>query len=297
MTIEFNCPKCGALIAFDSRHTGKRAKCLECGQRFLIPAESFRKPKKVEPEVAPKEEPLPGFYHAVFIESWSLFVNPQNATTLVFVAAVVCFKFFLGRACCLNYVSAVVIWGWLFGFYLNVIYQTAIVDDVLPDIYLGTSITFLWHIIAPFLTFFYTLFLVELPFILVLSAARDHGVTLGNLWSGHSQLHTLLHCLLAGGLFLFPAAILTTAVGKDLTLLRPDYLLIPMVRALVPYLTVALLLASPCLLQTQTVQYTGAGGIATVMHLSVNLAVQVLAIIAMRSIGLFYRHYGCYFKW
>jgi hypothetical protein len=196
-----------------------------------------------------------------------------------------------------NYLSAVVIWGWLFGFYLNVIYRTAIDDDVLPEIYLGTSITFVWHIIEPFFIFFYTLFLVEFPFILALSVARHHGVTLENLWSGHSQLHTLLHGLLAGGLFLFPAAILTTAVGKDLTLLRPDYLLIPMARAFVPYVTAVSLLAATCLLQTQAVQYTAAGTITTVMHLSLNLAVQVLALIAMRAIGLFYRHYGCYFKW
>ena len=297
MTIEFNCPKCGALIAFDSRHTGKRAKCLTCGQRFIIPAESFRKPKKVQPEAAPKEEPIPGFYHALFIESWGVFVNPQNVTTLVFVLAVVCFKFFLGRACCVNYLSAVVIWGWLFGFYLNVIYQTAIVDDVLPEIYLGTSITFVWNIIAPFLTFFYTLFLVEFPFILALSVARHHGVTLANLWSGSSTLHVVLHALFAGGLFLFPAAILTTAVGRDLTLLRPDFLLIPMARAFVPYVIAVSLLAATCLLQTQTVQYTDAGTITTVMHLSINLAVQALALIAMRAIGLLYRHYGCYFKW
>jgi len=28
MTIEFNCPNCGALMAFDRRHRGRRARCL-----------------------------------------------------------------------------------------------------------------------------------------------------------------------------------------------------------------------------------------------------------------------------
>ena len=65
MTIEFNCPWCGALIAFDGKHSGKRAKCLSCEQRFLIPAESFQKAKKVAPEPEPKEDPIPGFYRAV----------------------------------------------------------------------------------------------------------------------------------------------------------------------------------------------------------------------------------------
>lgn len=72
MTIEFNCPKCGALVAFDSKHAGKRAKCLACGQRFLIPSQSFQKPEKAEPEAEPKEDPIPGFYRAVFIDSWRI---------------------------------------------------------------------------------------------------------------------------------------------------------------------------------------------------------------------------------
>ena len=125
MTVEFNCPKCGALIAFDSRHSGKRAKCLTCGQRFIIPSASFQKPEKVTPEPEPKGDPVPGFYHAVFVDSWKLFVDRRNVTTLAFVAAVICFKFFLAHACCLNYVSQIVVWGWLFGFYGSLIAETA----------------------------------------------------------------------------------------------------------------------------------------------------------------------------
>ena len=36
---------------------------------------------------------------------------------------------------------------------------------------------------------------------------------------------------------------------------------------------------------------------ASSAQLGLNLAVQVLAIIAMRSIGLFYKHYQCYLRW
>ena len=297
MTIEFNCPKCGAVIAFDSKHAGKQAKCLTCEQKFLIPAESFQKPKKVASEPPPREDPLPGFYSAVFLDSCKVFFDPQNVTTVVFVIAVVCFKFFLASACCLNFISMIVIWGWLVGFYLNVISRTAIDDDVLPEIYLGTSVSFLWFIIAPFLTFLYTLFLVELPFLIALSFVHDQGVTFENLWSGHSSAHTLLQVLLIGGLFLFPAAILTTAVGKDFGLLRPDYLLAPVFRALIPYLLTVSLLTATCLAEMQTEQYAGEPAKVTAIHLAVNLMVQVLAIITMRSIGLFYRHYTCYFKW
>lgn len=297
MTIEFNCPKCGALIAFDRKHAGRRARCLTCGQKLIIPAESFKKPEKVAPEPEQPPEPLPGFYRAVFASNFKLFVDPANATTLVFVAAVVCFRFFLAQACCLNYVADLLIWGWLFGFYLNVIYQTAFDEDTLPEIYIGTSATFLWYAIYPLLIFGLTLAVVELPFFIALWLFQDSGITLTNFGSGIGPAYLLLQLLFLLGLFLFPSAILTSAVGRDIAMLRPDYLLIPIAHAFAPYVTCVGLLAAACFLQTQATQYTGTGPVTTVLHLALNLLVQVVAIFAMRAIGLLYRHYACYFKW
>ena len=297
MTIEFNCPKCGALIAFDSRHAGRRARCLTCGQKFIIPSESFKKPEKITPELEPRADPTPGFYRAVFVDNFKLFVDPRNATTLVFVAAVVCFRFFLAQACCLNYVTDFVIWGWLFGFYLNVIYQTAFDEDVLPEIYIGTSATFAWYAIYPLLIFGFTLALVELPFFITLWLVQDSGITLANFGSSIGPVYLLLQIFFVLGLFLFPAAILTTSVGKDIALLRPDYLLAPVLGAFAPYVTCVVLLAAAVFLQTQTTQYTAAGPVATALHLALNLLVQVVAILAMRAIGLLYRHYACRFNW
>lgn len=298
MTIEFNCPNCGALIAFDSQHSGRRARCLSCGQKFIIPAESFQKPEKIAPEPEPKGEPIPGFARAVFVDTCKVFVHPENVTPLAFVVAVVSFRFFLAQGiCCMNYISSIIIWGWLFGFYLNIIYQTAYDDDLLPEIYLGTSTTFLWYVFQPFWGFFYTLALVEIPFFISLSLTHSYGITLTNFGSAIGPLHLLVQFLFVLGLFLFPAAILTTAVGKDFALLRPDYLLAPVARAFFPYAAIVLMLAAVCFLQRHASQYTGAAPITTTLHLALNLLVQVIAIFAMRAIGLFYRHYGCYFKW
>jgi len=298
MTIEFNCPNCGALIAFDSKHSGRRAKCLTCGQKLIIPNESFQKPEKITPEPKPREDPIPGFGRAASVETWKLFVHPQNVTTLAFIVTVVCFRFFLARGvCCLNHVTTIVIWGWLFGFYLNIIQQTSYDEDLLPEIYLGTSITLAWYIVQPLLTFCYTLALVELPFFITLGLFQDSGITMTNFGSAISPLHLLLQFLFILGLFVFPAAILTTSVGKDLAMLRPDCLLAPILRAFGPYIYVVLLLAAACFLHFHARQYTGANPIATVLHLALNLLVQVFAIFAMRAIGLFYRHYACYFRW
>jgi hypothetical protein len=297
MTIKFYCPNCDAIIAFDSKHAGKRARCLTCGQIFIIPQKDDEIPQKIKAEPQYKGQPVPGFYHAVFIDSCKLFFDPQNATSFVFVTAIVCFRFFLAASCCMNYISFVVVWGWLLGFYLNIIYETAFEIDKLPEIYLGTSTGFFWYIIKPFFIFLYTMFIVQLPFIIALALLEDKGLTYENMWQARTSLHLLLQTLFILALFLFPMAILTTAVGKDLTLLRPDYIIVPIFKAFIPYLTVVALLIAASLLETRTKQFEDPAFTITAANLALNLAVQLIAIIAMRSIGLFFRHYSCYLKW
>ena len=297
MAIRFNCPKCDALIAFHDKHRAKRARCLTCGQVFIIPSKDNEIPREVEPKID-KAVSIPGFYRAVLVGSWKMFIDAENVTSLVFVIAVVCFKFFLDRAMCdCGYITFVLVWGWLLGFYLNIIYETALGIDKLPEIYLGTSITFLWYVVKPFLIFFFTAAAVQIPFIIALILLRDRGLTIMNMWTLELGPRLILQSLFVLGLFLFPIAVLTIAVGKDITLLRPDYLLKPVSRAFMPYLIVVGLLFVVDVLETQTTQYTGAGLATTAGHLALNLAVQVAAIFAMRSIGLFYRHYAPHFSW
>lgn len=298
MTIRFYCPNCDALIAFADKHIGKRARCLTCGQIFIIPSGDNETPQKIEPQIE-KAEPMPGFYRAALVDSLKLFIDPENLTSLAFVAAAVCFKFFLARAvCCCGYITFFIVWGWLFAFYLNIIYETAFEIDKLPEIYLGTDVTFLWYVIKPFLIFFFTMAAVQLPFIIALKLLHDKGPTYYNMWEAQTSLHLLLQALFILGLFFFPMAILTTAVGKDITLLRPDYIFAPVFRAFIPYLIVVALLAAAAVLEMQTSQYEGEIPLVIIAgRLTLNLAVQIIAIIAMRSIGLFYRHYNCHLRW
>ncbi|MCJ7777334.1 MAG: zinc-ribbon domain-containing protein [Sedimentisphaerales bacterium] len=297
MTIKFYCPNCSALIAFDSKHVGKRARCLTCGQIFIIPSKDDETPKKIKPEPE-RTDPVPGFNRALFVDTWKIFIDPRNATSLVFVIAVVCFKFFLAREVCCGRLVSPIAWGWLLGFYLNIIYESAFEIDTLPEIYLGTSITFLWNIIKPFAIFLFTMVVVQLPFIIALVLLKDKGLTPANMWDARTGFHLLLQALFIFGLFLFPIAILTAAVGQDFfMLLRPDYLIAPVFRAFVPYLIAVALLVLASVLETQTAQYDQLPFTALASRLGLNLAVQVLAIIAMRSIGLFYRHYNCYLRW
>jgi hypothetical protein len=299
MTIKFNCPKCNALIAFDSKHAGKRAHCQTCGQVFIIPSKDDKKPEKIKTEEIEIAEPVPGFYRAVFIDSWKIFADRENVPSLVFVAAAICFKFFLARAiCCMNYITFAVVWGWLLGFYLNIIRETASEIDTLPKIYLGEGVGFLWNIIKPFLVFTLTLFAVLLPFFITLSLLQDKGITIKNLWQAEFGWRLLLQVLFVLGLSLFPIAILTTAVGRDITLLRPDYILLPIFRAFGPYLVIATLLVIANIMQMQTSPYLAEIPlVSNAGRLALHFAVQVIAIVTMRSIGLFYKHYSCHLPW
>lgn len=301
MTIQFNCPNCGELIAFGSKHAGKRARCTTCGQIFIIPSRDYEKPKKIEPE--PQiAEPLPGFYHAVFIDTWKIFTNPQNATGLVFVAAAVCFKFFTGHLdysfdigairfqAPVGFIVSVAAWGCLLWYYMEIINSAAFDTEELPDVYMGGLLGFIWNILKSIYLFFIALTVVELPCIITFIISKKTGAE----WPVLSKL------LGIAGLFVFPMAILTIAVGREFALLRPDYILAPILKAFRPYLVPAALLVLAWQLQLSTAGYgelPGRGILIVALHLLANLAVQVIAIIAMRSIGLFYRHYSCHLKW
>jgi hypothetical protein len=287
-------------MAFADKHAGKPAMCMTCNQQLTIPEKTGQTPQTIKPKAEPKV-PQPGFYREVFVDSWKIFFDRNNLMAFVFVTAAVCFKFFSAGACCLGYVAYFAAWGYLFGFYLNIIRETAAGDDKLPEIELGTSISFLWHIIKPIFVFVFAVFIVQLPLIIALAFFQDKGVTWEDIWETATAVNMALRVLFVAGLFLFPTAILTAAVIEDLPeLFRLDRLIAPVFRALVPYMVTVGLLAAVCFIETAVSRYKPQpkdSWLLTAGKLAMNLGEQVVAIVAMRSIGLFYRHFGCYFAY
>jgi len=303
MTIQFKCPTCNALIAFRDKHIGKRARCLTCRQLFVIPAKDGEIPQKIKPQPEAKGQPIPGFYRAVFIDCWKLFVKPQNATGLVFVVAAVSFKFFTGHtdySCTVGgfriqlptgLIITLAAWGCLFWYYMELICSTAFDVEGLPDVYMGGLFGFIWNIVKSLCTFTIALLVVQLPCIILLVILSAMKV----------ESTVITHILAIAGLFVFPIAILTFSVGGEISMIfRPDYLFKPIANAFWPYLMVAGLFVLVWELQLRTVGYgqlLGRGSLTIGLHLFANLAVQALFLVSMRSIGLFYRHYNCHFTW
>jgi hypothetical protein len=298
MTVRFNCPNCNELIAFADKYIGKQARCASCGQRFIIPSESEQIPKKVEPP-AEKAEPVPGFYRAVLIDSWKLFIRPQNATGLVFVIAAVCFKFFTGHTdysftmgmfrvqAPTGLIITLSAWGCLFWYYMEIICTTANYTDELPDVYMGGLFGFIWNVVKSLSIFSIGLFAVLIPSAIFVLITGSTGI--------------VSHVLSLVGLFAFPMGILIFSTAPEvLMVFRQDYIYKPIAKAFRPYLLIAGLFLLTWELELRTIGYgrlIGSSYFVIGLHLLANLAVQALAIVTMHSIGLFYRHYSCYFPW
>ncbi len=296
MTIQFNCPGCNAVIGFADKHSGKRARCTTCGQSFIIPSKDYEKVQKVKPPEE-KGQVIPGFYRAVFIDSWRLFINPQNATGLVFITAAVCFKFFTGHTdyswtmnqfrfqAPVGLIITLGAWGCLFWYYMEIISATAIDVEELPDVYMDGFFGLIWNVIRSLAVFSLALIVLLIPSAVVIS-----------LSGGANLMSKILSHV---GLFVFPMAILSLSVIRDTEMLfRPDYLLKPIAKAFRPYLVVVGLFLLTWELQLRTVGYgrlLDRSNLVVALHLLANLAVQVIAVIVMRSTGLFYRHYSCHF--
>jgi hypothetical protein len=171
---------------------------------------------------------------------------------------------------------------------MEIIYSTAFDVEQLPNVRMREGFGFTWTILKSVFTFLIVLAAVELPFFIT-------GLILNKMGA---EWPVLFQILMLAGLFLFPMAILTVAVGRDFSLLRPDYFLVPIFRAFKPYIIVVALLVVFGAIEMQTAQYEREIPPAIIAaRLALNLALQVIAIIAMRSIGLFYRHYSCHLPW
>jgi len=140
---------------------------------------------------------------------------------------------------------------------------------------------------------FVALLVVGLPLIVyvnVVAFAVKSGIT-------ETWWPALFYVFVFIGVFLLPMALVTLAVGKDLKMLRPDRLVITISRTFRPYLVTVVLLAIAGAIQMQASQYDHQDATAATWHLLLNLTVQVFALVAIRSIGLFHRHYNSYFAW
>lgn len=302
MSITFKCPKCKSLCAFAEQYAGRRARCITCNESFLIPDCEGGKPiiEVVE------QPPLPGYYHRALVETWKVFINPDNAKTLIFIALMVSLEYFIGYTdfsiglpgfrlqLPLGIITVFIVRGCLFLYYFEIVATAAFNIDELPEVELDSGFAFFWNITKSTYLFVVALLVPQVPFAIIATIIESQGITIP---------YAIKVPMLMVGFFMFPMAILTLAAGrKTWMVFNPRMMISPIFKAFPQYLTATLLTAITIYAQwTMTFSIRGGyqtmikrGPVITILALIACILTTMLSIVAMRSIGLFAQHYRCY---
>ncbi len=302
-SITFRCPKCKTLCAFADRYAGRRARCTTCDRTFTIPDRDGGKPVT---EIL-EQPPLPGYYRRALIESWKIFINPENAKILIFFALMVSLEYFVGFTdfsmslpgfrlqLPIGIITVFIVRGCLFWYYFEIVASTAFEIDELPDVDVDFGFAFFWNIIKSTYLFVVAFLVPQIPMAIVAAIIETSaGITLP---------YIIKVPMLMVGFFLFPMAILTIAAGREIWMVfNPRMMIVPIVKAFPQYLTAALLTGAAILIQWTAThltmggfqEMTEEGPLVAILALIVCIATRMLNIIAMRSIGLFAQHYRCH---
>ena len=198
--------------------------------------------------------------------------------------------------------------GYLAAFYLTTLLDTASGRDTLPVLSVGTD----WEdFVRLFLQVLGTGIYVFLPAFAVMltydiQAAGRMGIVqfLRDVFGLHIPNDPLVRTLVVAGVAAWPSVILMTTVGGTLSCLWPHLVLRTMLAAPLAYLAVATICLLPCgLLFLESSDFGAAvlGGIPGPMirgaHWLPLLLLPYCILVAMRAIGLYYRHFKQFLPW
>lgn len=226
------------------------------------------------------------------VESFTFFMTPGNMVTFLVIALLNVISVPLGHFGILGVIACFFIFGYLCAFYLLTILETASGEDELPEVWISSIFDDLF---IPLVQFLATWLLVLVP---------AGVVALISLGSEGKVAWTLVRVLAGAGLALWPVVILGVAVGRSVIGLWPHMAVRTVLAAPIPYLAVCaalalaaglLVLPSTNLFQSTVNRFIPGAAVKLAIFNSVLTAYAM--IVAMRVIGLFYRHYKQKFPW
>jgi len=226
------------------------------------------------------------------------FVFPFPGTNAIRFASVVAFYLiyaFLGYAAWYGTVGRGAIAGWLSAYFFSIIQDTCAGEDCLSGFSLESGYD---GIVAPFFAMLGTYLWVGWPWIIWWAVMSSRG---GILPDPTADLAVSIG-LYALAVFLWPMTVLTVAIfGFSMDVLRYDRQLLTIGRNFGPYAIVILALGLTAAIAVgfrqlvQRVPLASGAGIAWSLGGAVISA--YVAVVTMRTIGLFYRHNKRHFAW
>lgn len=237
-------------------------------------------------------------YWADLAGSFLFFLDAGSFITFVVIIIINLWTILLGHAGCLGWIGSIVVAGYLCTFYMAVIRDTAAGEDELPNIWIDDVVNDLLLSIARFVG---TWLWVLIP--AAISMLVGHFLTGEIPW-------TLAKILALVGVFFWPVVILGVALGGGFHGLWPHVIVRTALGAPLPYLAMCgiLLMASAITTIPYSDTYkTVVNAVTTRTNAPISLlwtltvlnsAAGVYAVIlAMRIIGLYYRHFKRKFPW
>ncbi len=221
--------------------------------------------------------------------SFALLLEPGNVITLLIIAFLYLWMDLLAYSRTLGLIGMGLVGGYLCAYYLSVIAETAGGEDDLPSVKVTNAVD---DILLPLFQVMVTLLLVMAPALLVDIGSRIFD------WEVSS---TTYHALMIMGAFFWPAMVLIVAIGGSLRGLWPHTIIRTALAAPLAYLLLWIFLLLPWLLEWVT--YSDLIPPATNARAAFGLSIAgalwsaVTLTLAMRAIGLYYRHFKHRFPW
>lgn len=319
--------QCGARYKLPAGAGGRQARCKRCGEAFIIPheaaepetipiagddveaaaAEAARSPAvRTSARVRSDDElvnigrssltgnqPARGFWQDV---GWTflLFTDPGNLITLLIVAFLYGLIPIVRMAGCIGAVCLIIIYGWLFAFWFNVITEAASGEETLPRI--GMIDGVVDDILLPLLKFFGATVLASTPVILLTLAVHKFGWRVSLDPPGPVMLTAMM-----ASAFILPMILLVVSLGGFASLGRLDLIAMTIARTFVPYFAVCVLFCATAAMHTHADQIIGAvikgGGGKAALYVLAAVLQAYFGIVSMRIVGLYYHHYKQRFEW
>jgi hypothetical protein len=299
MTISCMCPQCGRVCGFKDVYAGRKARCLACSTRFIIPAAdgSAARPVPDEPQ-----EPLPGFFRAVLRDTFSVFAQKESLFGIILCIALTCFHFFAGNKdfsytmgrfrppLAVGWVVTFCCAGYLLWYCMEIINTTIMDNDFLPEIFIGEGFAFLIESAKSIYLFIAAVVITALPGSAITALLETVGVS-------HTGLNTAIVLL---SLLMFPMMLCMLGSGvAPWKLFRYDLIIRIIVKTFMPYLLTAVVTVAALFAIYLTIGFFAQDVKTGLLTVSVLLTARLTAVFvllfAMRTIGLYARHYlGCF---
>ena len=294
MTISCSCPKCGQVCAFKDHYAGHRARCLKCDSRFVIPDHDSDTTEPIPDEPA---GPIPGFYSAVLKENTKAFFQPESVKGIVLCIALTCFHFFIGDKDYsislpgfrlqgpVGWVVTFICAGYLLWYFTEIINETACGCDFLPDIGIGEGFAFIGQAIKSIYCFIVTFAIALIPAFVLINALN----------ALHLSFAWLEMTLIVVSMMGVPLVLSILACGiAPWMLFRFDRMVVIIAGTFRPYLLTTIITITAFLLVFLTLHFFAAfadSKLPAALMLAARILAVFMTIFAMRTIGLYVRHY------